>query len=339
MRRRLVKAIGASSSRALAIAGVGACTCICAGRCLTSTARLSVERPVGADRHHSRRRRHPAHLRGDRAGRAVRPRLRARAGSALADGVPAPHRPRPPVGDFRRRHRSPGSLPSHRRLRPRRADRLGRRCRHGRRQQVNAYVAGVNAFIATHQGARLPPEFTLLRFEPEPWSGVDVIVWVKMMAWDLSANYSFELLRDDLVRAVGVERMAAADAAVRRGRPEHRAVHRQARTTKDTEDAEATDAGRSEFPPPCPLRPPWWRAHQPRGSSAALFAALSGGVPRGSRLSAGRRPERIARLEQLGRRRHADRDRQAAARQRPASRDASFRPPGISRICRPATST
>jgi penicillin amidase len=73
--------------------------------------------------------------------------------------------------------------------------------------QIDAYVAGVNAFIATHHGSRLPPEFTLLRFEPEPWSGVDVIVWVKMMAWDLSANYSFELLRDDLVRAVGLERM------------------------------------------------------------------------------------------------------------------------------------
>ena len=29
-----------------------------------------------------------------------------------------------------------------------------------------------------------------------------------MMAWDLSANYSFELLRHDLVRAVGPERMA-----------------------------------------------------------------------------------------------------------------------------------
>jgi hypothetical protein len=28
-----------------------------------------------------------------------------------------------------------------------------------------------------------------------------------MMAWDLSANYSFELLRDDLVRTVGLERM------------------------------------------------------------------------------------------------------------------------------------
>src|SRR6185503_2670246 len=76
------------------------------------------------------------------------------------------------------------------------------------RRQIDAYVAGVNAFIAAHHGSALPPEFTLLRFEPEPWTGVDVIVWVKMMAWDLSANYSFELLRHDLVSAVGEERMA-----------------------------------------------------------------------------------------------------------------------------------
>jgi penicillin amidase len=75
------------------------------------------------------------------------------------------------------------------------------------RARVDAYVAGVNAFLASHKGSRLPPEFMLLRFEPEPWTGVDVVVWVKMMAWDLSANYTLELLRDDLVRAVGMERM------------------------------------------------------------------------------------------------------------------------------------
>ncbi len=74
--------------------------------------------------------------------------------------------------------------------------------------QVNAYVAGVNAFTSTHHGTALPPEFSLLRFEPEPWTGVDVLVWVKMMAWDLSANYTFELLRHDLADVVGAERMA-----------------------------------------------------------------------------------------------------------------------------------
>ncbi|HEV2985103.1 MAG TPA: penicillin acylase family protein, partial [Vicinamibacterales bacterium] len=77
------------------------------------------------------------------------------------------------------------------------------------KQQVNAYVSGVNAFLSSHHGTDLPLEFSLLRFEPEAWSGPDVIVWIKMMAWDLSSNYSLELLRHDLVRAVGVERMAA----------------------------------------------------------------------------------------------------------------------------------
>src|SRR2546425_2340717 len=79
------------------------------------------------------------------------------------------------------------------------------------KQQIEAYVAGINAFIAAHHGMLLPglpPEFSLLRFEPEPFTGADVLVWVKMMAWDLSANYAFELLRHDLVRAVGADRAA-----------------------------------------------------------------------------------------------------------------------------------
>src|SRR4051812_33421132 len=76
------------------------------------------------------------------------------------------------------------------------------------KHQVDAYVAGVNAFITTHHGAGLPPEFTLLRFEPEPFTGPDVLAWVKMMAWDLSANYTFELLRHDLANTVGAERLA-----------------------------------------------------------------------------------------------------------------------------------
>jgi penicillin amidase len=76
------------------------------------------------------------------------------------------------------------------------------------RQQVDAYVAGINAFITAHGGRRLPPEFTLLRFEPEPFSGADVLVWVKMMAWDLSANYSLELMRHDMQARVGAQKLA-----------------------------------------------------------------------------------------------------------------------------------
>src|SRR5262245_42294175 len=76
------------------------------------------------------------------------------------------------------------------------------------KQQIDAYVAGVNAYISSHHGTSLPPEFLLLRFEPEPFTGADVLAWVKMMAWDLSANYAFELLRNDLAQAVGPARAA-----------------------------------------------------------------------------------------------------------------------------------
>ena len=78
----------------------------------------------------------------------------------------------------------------------------------GARQQIDAYVAGVNAFLLTHHGRELPLEFRLLRFEPDPWTGADVLVWVKMMAWDLSKNYALELLRQDIVSVVGKDRMA-----------------------------------------------------------------------------------------------------------------------------------
>ena len=78
----------------------------------------------------------------------------------------------------------------------------------GARQQIDAYVAGVNAFLLTHHGRELPLEFRLLGFEPDPWTGADVLVWVKMMAWDLSKNYALELLRHDIVSAVGKDRMA-----------------------------------------------------------------------------------------------------------------------------------
>ncbi|MGE0448244.1 MAG: penicillin acylase family protein [Vicinamibacterales bacterium] len=76
------------------------------------------------------------------------------------------------------------------------------------REQIDAYVAGVNAFIDAHGGTRLPPEFQLLRFEPEPFTGPDVLVWVKMMAWDLSANYSYELMRGDMLRRLSPEQVS-----------------------------------------------------------------------------------------------------------------------------------
>src|SRR5262249_1805937 len=79
----------------------------------------------------------------------------------------------------------------------------------GARRQIDAYVSGVNAFVSSHHGSRLPPEFALLRYQPEPWTGEDVLAWVKMMAWDLSGNYRLELLRHDLIARVGAGRTAS----------------------------------------------------------------------------------------------------------------------------------
>ncbi len=62
------------------------------------------------------------------------------------------------------------------------------------RGQLDAYAAGVNAFLAQRAGP-LPPEFLLTRVKPEPWQSADSVAWIKMMAWDLGGNWRSELLR------------------------------------------------------------------------------------------------------------------------------------------------
>ncbi|AAS82314.1 penicillin acylase family protein [Thermus thermophilus] len=74
------------------------------------------------------------------------------------------------------------------------------------KEAVDAYAAGVNAFLAS--GAPLPPEFRLLGFRPEPWTGPDVLVWAKMMSYDLSGNWEEELKRHRLLaRGVSPKRL------------------------------------------------------------------------------------------------------------------------------------
>lgn len=68
---------------------------------------------------------------------------------------------------------------------------------------LEAYAAGVNAFLATNPV--LPPEFLILGVQPEPWQPVDSLVWAKMMAWDLGGNWSDEVLRSLLVARIGAE--------------------------------------------------------------------------------------------------------------------------------------
>ena len=62
------------------------------------------------------------------------------------------------------------------------------------RSQLDAYAAGVNAFLAQRSGP-LPPEFLLTGVTPESWHSADSVAWAKMMAWDLGGNWRSELLR------------------------------------------------------------------------------------------------------------------------------------------------
>jgi penicillin amidase len=73
------------------------------------------------------------------------------------------------------------------------------------RKLLDAYAAGVNAFLAADPV--LPPEFLLLGARPEPWSPVDSISWVKMMAWDLGGNWRNELLRMRLSKTLPLARI------------------------------------------------------------------------------------------------------------------------------------
>jgi penicillin amidase len=73
------------------------------------------------------------------------------------------------------------------------------------RALLEAYAEGVNARIGE---GRLPVEFTLLRHRPEPWTVVDSVSWVKMMALTLCVNWETEILRARLVDRLGPERAA-----------------------------------------------------------------------------------------------------------------------------------
>jgi penicillin amidase len=71
---------------------------------------------------------------------------------------------------------------------------------------LEAYAAGVNAFLAANAG-RLPVEFKILGLEPRPWTPLDSLTWTRMMGLNLSLNQPLELARARLLPKLGVERV------------------------------------------------------------------------------------------------------------------------------------
>jgi penicillin amidase len=72
---------------------------------------------------------------------------------------------------------------------------------------LEAYAAGVNAYIDGRSPSELSVSYTLLgrankQAPIEPWTPVDSLAWLKAMAWDLRSNYDEELTRARAVTTV-----------------------------------------------------------------------------------------------------------------------------------------
>ena len=74
------------------------------------------------------------------------------------------------------------------------------------RDALAAYTLGVNAWIDANR-FRLPLEFTLLGFRPEPWRAVDSLVWSRLMGLQLAANWHDDILRGRLAARMDAKRL------------------------------------------------------------------------------------------------------------------------------------
>ncbi len=90
---------------------------------------------------------------------------------------------------------------------------------------IEAYAAGVNAYLSTREGP-LPPELALLGGDPEPWTPIDSLVIGRALALQLSGNWQDEIKRQALSRKLSPEAledfwpaMPAADRADAGGDP------------------------------------------------------------------------------------------------------------------------
>lgn len=102
----------------------------------------------------------------------------------------------------------PKALPTDRFLRTlgvrRNAEQILARLAPDTRAALQSYANGINAFVANRSGP-LPPEFVLTgTAAPERWEPADSVAWQTMMAWDLGANWTQELLRMRLAQRLSL---------------------------------------------------------------------------------------------------------------------------------------
>lgn len=73
------------------------------------------------------------------------------------------------------------------------------------RARLAAYADGVNALIGSQEG-RLPVEFDMLDYRPDPWEPVHSILISRLMAWDLNLSWWTDLTFGAIAERVGLEK-------------------------------------------------------------------------------------------------------------------------------------
>ncbi|MEU6068554.1 MULTISPECIES: penicillin acylase family protein [Streptomyces] len=80
------------------------------------------------------------------------------------------------------------------------------------KQYLQAYAKGVNAYLEGKDGKDLSLEYAALGFandyQPEQWTPVDSVSWLKAMAWDLRGNMQDEIDRALMTSRLGPQQIA-----------------------------------------------------------------------------------------------------------------------------------
>ena len=66
------------------------------------------------------------------------------------------------------------------------------------RALLEAYVGGVNAYIASLDAKSLPPEFQILQYKPKPWTAEDSLLVGKLFSEALSSTWRLDAMRTGL---------------------------------------------------------------------------------------------------------------------------------------------
>jgi len=76
------------------------------------------------------------------------------------------------------------------------------------RAVLEAYAAGVNAYISTLDQKSLPPEFRILGYTPKPWTPADSLIVIKIFFEALSNTWRLDLMREAMASLPAEKRAA-----------------------------------------------------------------------------------------------------------------------------------